>query len=74
MLGRLTVTILSCRKFLDLSGCGLRARAGHRRARAEGRRAGFFGPARFEPDFSIEEKIHLPLNNKFFYHSIPDIF
>ena len=32
---------------------GLWARAGHRRARAEGRRAGFFGPARFEPDFFI---------------------
>ena len=43
----------------DFSGCGLRARAGHRRAgraRAEGRRAGFFGSARFEPDFSNKEK------------------
>ena len=44
----------------DFSGCGLRSRAGHRRAgraRAEGRRAGFFGPARFEPDFFCIRKI-----------------
>ena len=39
---------------------GLRARAGHRRAgraRAVGRRAGFFGLARFEPDFFFYQEI-----------------